>query len=194
MSISQIGHLTGFVALEDPSDKFGAPTYSCKIAFEGAAADKMKIDIDKVMAESKAKSLSPTNAEPPYKMDGKKLVVSFKRKAEITAKTGVVYTFTVKLFDCKGAPITDKVHIGSGSKVRVNYQPYLWNVQSQGGAGCTLQLDHAQIIDLVAYEGGSGGGNPFDEVDGYPIVKADSNPFTEESSAVKSAIEVDIDF
>lgn len=180
MALTPKGTLTGFIAIETPSQKFG--TYSCKMAFEGAEAKAMKAAIDKHMADSAAKA-GGGNAKPPYVVANKQLIVNFKQKAEVKSKTGKVYEFTVKLFDCKGKEVEEVLGIGEGTECRISYSPYMWNVQSQGGAGVTMQLEMVQIIKLVKYEGGGSGGNPFDAVDGdYVAAVKDSNPFEEDDA------------
>lgn len=174
--LTPIGQLTGFVAIETPSVKFGPATYSCKMAFTGTEAKKMKEAIDMIMLDSKAKSGSKGSANPPYKVEDKQLIVSFKQKAEIKSRAGKVYEMTVKVYDAKGQPVNEVLGMGSGTECRISYSPYMWTVPSLGGAGATLQLEMIQILKLVKYEGG-GGGNPFGEVEGDFVIETKTNPF-----------------
>jgi len=176
MALTTVGTLTGFISIETPSAKYG--TYSCKMAFTGDNAKSMKASIDKHMADSLAKSGGSDQAKPPYKIVDKQLVVNFKQKAEVKSKAGKVFEFTVKIFDCKGQPVEEVLNIGEGTEARISYSPYMWNVATQGGAGITMQLDMVQVVKLVTYDGGSGGGNPFDAVEGdFTAAKKDVNPF-----------------
>jgi len=182
MPVTPQGTIVGFVAIEKPSDKFGPATYSCKMAFTGAEAKSMKANVDKHMAESMAKSGDKGLAKPPYVVVDKQLICNFKQKAEITTKAGKTFEFTIKLFDASGNEVEEVLNIGEGTQARISYEPYMWSVPSQGGAGCTLQLSMVQIIKLVAYAGGTGG-NPFDAVEGdFTAAKKDSNPFTQEAA------------
>lgn len=178
MPLTQKGTVTGFSAIEKPSDKFGAATYSCKLSFTGEEAKRMKATIDGLMDESQAQHKAKGLANPPYTVANKTLTVNFKRKAEVTTKAGKHYEFDVKLFDSKGKEVEEILNIGEGTELIISYNPYLWSVQSQGGAGVTLQMDMAQVVKLVQYDVG-GGGNPFSEVEGdYVAAAADVNPFT----------------
>jgi len=178
MALTLIGTVHGYSAIEKPSDKFGPATYSCKLTFTGEAAKKMKAAVDALMAESKATKKASGNAKPPYTIVDKQLIVSFKRKAEVTTKADKHYEFDVKLFDCKSKPVGKLLNIGEGTELIISYSPYMWNVQSQGGAGVTLQMEMAQVVKLVKYSSNGGGGNPFEEVDGdFTVAEKDTNPF-----------------
>ena len=177
MANTPVGTLKGFVAIETPSTKFDdAGIYSCQVAFTGESAKAMKKTVDEIMAGalSSAKR-SKRGANPPYTIEGKELVVKFKQKARIKSKAGEVFEKTVKIFDAKAKPVTEQLMIGEGTTVIVNYSPYTWDVAALG-AGCTLQLEMVQILDLVKRSGG-GGGNPFDEMEGFTAAKKDANPF-----------------
>lgn len=180
MALTPVGTVTGFSAIEKPSDKFGPATYSCKLEFTGEDAKNMKATIDRLMEESKAQHKAKGNAKPPYTVSNKVLTVNFKRKAEITTKAGKHYEFDVKLFDCKGKPVEEVLNIGEGTQLRISYTPYMWSVQSQGGAGLTMQMDMCQVVKLVKYSGSGTSSNPFGEVEGdFTAAKKDSNPFEE---------------
>ena len=185
MALTPKGTVHGFSAIEKPSDKFGPATYSCKLAFTGESAKKMKADVDALMAESKATHKTKGNAKPPYTITDKKLIVNFKRKAEITTKAGKHYEFDVKLFDCKGKPVEEVLNIGEGTELIISYKPYMWAVASQGGAGVTMQMDMCQVVKLVKYEASGGSSeNPFGEVEGeFTAAKKDANPFVEADTA-----------
>lgn len=174
--LTPVGELTGFVAIETPSDKFGPATYSCKMAFTGKNAKEMKALVDGHMKESATKQKATSSATPPYKIVDDTLVVNFKQRASVTTKTGKTFEFDVKLFDCKGKPVEEVLNLSAGSVVRISYAPYMWSVPSQGGAGCTMQLEMVQVIKAVKYNGG--GENPFGEEEGtYEAAKKDTNPF-----------------
>ena len=181
MPLTPIGKVTGFSgAIEKPSQKYG--TYDFKLSFTGAAAASMKKDIDESMAVSLAIGKAKTNAQPPYESLVDELVVRFKRKAEIVTKDDRHYEFSVKLFDSKGKPIEEVLNIGEGTDMIVSYEPYLWDVASQGGCGITVQPNMAQIVNLVKYDGS--GGNPFEEIEGtYEAADKDSNPFEDDSES-----------
>ncbi len=176
--LTPIGTVTGYSgAIEKPSQKYGS--YDFKLAFTNGNANQMKKDIDQYMLESLAQGNSNDNATPPYKRVGDELVVTFRRKAEITTKDGRHFEFDVRLFDSKGKPVEELLGIGEGTELIVSYTPYIWDVSSQGGCGITMQPDMIQVVNLVKYEGGVGG-NPFGETEGtYEAAKKDGNPFEE---------------
>ena len=177
MANTPVGTLKGYVALESPSTKFDeAGVYSCQVVFKGNDAQSMKKVIDGLMADSLSSAKrSKRGANPPYTIEGKELVVKFKRKARIKARSGEVYEHKVKLFDANAKLIEEELLMGEGTKVIINYSSYCWDVASTG-AGCTLQPDMVQVLDLVKRSGG-GGGNPFDEMEGFTAAKKDANPF-----------------
>ena len=179
--LTPIGTLTGFVAIEKPSDKFGPATYSCKLALTGESAKEMKETIDQYMKTSAIEhETNGKNTKPPYEIKDQRLIVRFKQKAEIRSRaSGKTYEFTIKLFDANSVPIETLLNIGEGTECRISYKPYMWSVPSLGGAGVTLQLEMVQIIKLVKYEGSNSDENPFDKVE-----SPHSNPFEEDSTVV----------
>jgi hypothetical protein len=173
------GKLVGFVAIQTPSTKFDSDgVYSCDVAFEGDAAKQMKKTIDSLMKESLAETKGKRSANPPYRIEGKKLVVKFKQKARIKTRRGDVWEKEVAVYDSKAKRVEEDLQIGEGTEVIINYGTYFWNVSSQG-AGVTLQLEAVQIIDLVKRTAGSAS-NPFIEVDGFTAADKATNPFDDD--------------
>lgn len=195
--VTEIGEVTGFVAIEKPSTKFNEDgTYSCKLVFSGKSAKIMKDKIDGYMAAAKAETRAKGNAAAPYKIVGKTLVVNFKNKAVIKKRTGETINVMIRLFDAKNKEVSEPMGIGVGSKVKIAYTVYSWSNPSQGGAGITLQPAMVQVIDLVkASFGGGSEGSPFGEEEGYAAEKS-GNPFDEpEAEAPAETVEEDdIDF
>lgn len=192
MNLTPKGKLTGFVAIEKPSDKFGPATYSCKVAFEAEEARAMKATIDDLMKKSEKKAGKPGVAKPPYVISNKQLIVTFKQKAEIRSKAGKVYEKTITIYDSKANVVEGFLNVSEGSTVRISFDPYMWHVASQGGAGVTLQLHSVQVIDLVTFGGGNNADvNPFDEVEGTFAAANGGNPFKHADEEVEVAIDAD---
>lgn len=178
--VTPVGTITGFVAIEKPSTKFNEDgTYSCQVAFTGDAAREMKERIDGYMQASKLTSKGKKMAAAPYTIEDKTLIVKFKNKAIIKKRTGETINLTVRVYDAKNKECTEPLGIGEGSKVKVAYQPYLWNVASLG-AGCSLQLSMVQILELKKASF-AGGGSPFGEEDGF-TAGPKASPFEEGDS------------
>lgn len=176
-TVTPQGKLTGFVAIEKPSDKFGAATYSCKAEFEGESARIMKETVDNLMKQSEKKAGKSGIAKPPYITTNKKVIVNFKQKAEIKSRTGKVYEKTVTIYDSKAKVVDEFLNMGEGSTVRISFDPYMWAVASQGGAGVTLQLSSVQVLDLVTFGNGDSNANPFEETEGTFEAANGGNPF-----------------
>lgn len=176
MEVTPIGRLTGFTAIERPSTKFDDNgVYSCQVAFKGEGAKAMKKLIDGYMEKSLDSNKSVKKAaNPPYSVENKELIVKFKQKARIVSRSGEVYEKDVKIFDAANEKVNEPLFMGEDSQVRVAFNPYMWQVPALG-CGVTLQLEMVQVIELVKREGG--GGNPFEEMEGFVAAKKDVNPF-----------------
>jgi hypothetical protein len=70
---------------------------------------------------------------------------NFKMSARYTAKDGSTVEQRPVLFDAKTNPMTDRV--GSGSIIRVGFEPYLWNTPALG-VGISLRLKAVQVLEL----------------------------------------------
>ena len=80
----------------------------------------------------------------------------FKNRASYEYE-GKVVENRVVLKDRHGQIVESR--IGSGSLIRVGFEPYVWHVASMG-VGMTLRVKAVQVLELVEYNGG--GGDDFD--------------------------------
>ena len=76
-----------------------------------------------------------------------------------------------KVFDCKGKPLVEQLIVGNGSRIKIAFEPYGYDVPSIG-VGASLRLKAVQIVDLVNAEVGGFG---FGEEDGNFVVEANNN-------------------
>lgn len=65
--------------------------------------------------------------------------------------------------------------IGNGSKVKVAFSAWPWDMA--GAKGMSLELEMLQVLDLVEYERNV---DPFDEEDGYEVPPEVETPFQKE--------------
>ena len=107
----------------------------------------------------------------------------FKQKAEIKGKDGVI-KMRPMIFDAKLKPITEDIGIGSGTKMRVSFEPSPYVVSGQECVGVTLRLKAVQIIELVEYTGGgSGESYGFEAEDGFAAEDTDYGDDTDNEAA-----------
>lgn len=189
MPITPVGTLVGYVAIEDPSTTYDPDgIYKCKVAFTKDAAKAMKEIIDTNMDKSFKDGSNKKKADPPYIVEDKKLIVTFKQKAKITLRSGKTKDIDIPIYDMDGEVISHELHMGEGSQIIVAYKPYLWETP-QYGAGCTMQLNMVQVVKVVEYAGGDDdNGNPF--ANDTPAAEKDKNPFEQ---TIDSQNEVQID-
>lgn len=92
-------------------------------------------------------------------------LIEFRFKRKELTKTGVVKAPPVVMDSQKNLWPREKL-IGNGSKIRVAFSPWSWDMG--GLKGMSLELEMVQVIDLVEYGGGQGD-DPFDLEDGYVV-------------------------
>jgi hypothetical protein len=182
--------------LTKPDTKFNPDgEYKVKLEIPGDSASDLTTFLDEQfeMAVAKAKKDNPgkkiKEGNAPYETDEDtgKVVVSFKLKAKVTPKNGDPFEQRPALFDAKGKPIKD-VNVGGGSTMKIAYEvvPYYTAI---AGAGVSLRLKAAQIINLVEFSGGaSAEGFGFGEEEGYEAedTPAAQNGFTDEETSNNS--------
>lgn len=138
--------------------------------------------VAKAKKENAGKKIKEGNQPYEVNEDTGKVVVSFKLKAKVTPKNGDPFEQRPALFDAKGKPLSD-VNIGGGTKGKIAYEvvPYYTAI---AGAGISLRLKAAQVIDLKQFSGGAGADAfGFGEEDGYEAEEsaAEQNGFTNEN-------------
>lgn len=151
--MTPFGVLRGFSAIVKPSTKFDDNgVYSFNLEFAGEDAKVMKKKIDGWMKKSLVDNEASRNANPPYTInkDDKTLTVRFKLKAVIKTRKGDEWERSIDLFGPKGGKITKPKKYSDGTELRVNCEPYMWNVPSMG-AGITLQPLAVQFRKVVEW-------------------------------------------
>ena len=160
--------------LNSPDNYEGKETYNVKLRYpmDGAGVTELKALIDEQfdenfreqceIAKSAGKKRPKKCVHIPYRLveddTGEPtgdIEFSFKLPASIKERPT-----QVKLFDAKGQLMEDCPAIWGGSKLKVNFYFYGWNVGS-AGAGITLRLRGVQVIDLVT------GGGGYDDAESY---------------------------
>jgi hypothetical protein len=152
--------------LNEPDTKFNVDgVYSAKIhvsegdyhAFKNALDKWFAGEYQRLCQENGNKKLrmalsSPLSITPEgdYQIYAKQVAKKQTKKGELT--------FTIALFDSKGAKITDGPSVGSGSILKLAVEPAAWYSPTVG-AGYTLRLKAAQVIELCEFGGSSGGDN-----------------------------------
>lgn len=179
--------------LTKPDTKFN-PDGEYKVKLEirdPAEAAKLTAFLDEQfdLAVAKAKKENPgkkiKTGDVPYHTDEETgtVIVNFKLKAKVTPKKGDPFEQKPAIFDAKGKPLKD-ANIGGGSKLKIAYEIVQYYT-AIAGAGISLRLKAAQVIDLVEYTGGAGAdAYGFGEEDGYEAEdnSADANGFSEEDN------------
>lgn len=148
--------------LNEPDTKFNVDgVYSAKIhvseqdyhSFKGQLDKWFDGEYNRLCQENGNKKLrkalsSPLTITPEgdYQIFAKQVARKQTKKGELT--------FTIALFDSKGAKITDGPNVGSGSIVKLAVEPSAWYSPTVG-AGYTLRLKAAQVIELCEFGGGN---------------------------------------
>lgn len=178
--------------LNEPDTKFNVDgVYSAKIlvtegdynAFKGQLDNWFAGEYKRLCEENGNKKLRMALSCPLSITDAGDYQIYAKQVAKKQTKKGEL-TFTIALFDSKGAKITDGPSVGSGSVLKLAVEPAAWYSPTVG-AGYTLRLKAAQVIELCEFGGGSGGGDNFgfsSEEEGY-VSNGESfnSAFTEDS-------------
>jgi hypothetical protein len=164
-------------------------------AMEGAlveAKEKYAIAKQEYSALGKNKNGKKPPTEPkmvdkPYFTDDENGVVTFTFKMTASGeskKTKQKFTQKPALFDAKGKPVVTDIKIGTGTTGKISYEvvPFV----SPLGAGASLRLKAAQIIELVEWGSGNAEHFGFGEEEGFSAPTgteaAEQNGFTDEST------------
>lgn len=175
----------GYPRLVEPDTKFN-PEGEFRTNLSLDTPDKLKAFIDKQLDESvksatESEGKKVKRADPPYKVDDDGIIqFKFKLKHNVTYN-GKSWQNKVALFDAKGTPLSN-VSIGGGSQAKVAFEvvPYY---TATVGAGVSLRLKAAQIIDLVEYNGSATADKfGFEEEDGFDATDVETTESTEEEA------------
>lgn len=133
-------------------------------AFQAFLDEMLEKSVEKAKQENKGRI---KEADAPYTIDEDNgdLLVNFKLKASGTTRDGKEFTQAPALFDAKGKPF-DGDAIWGGSRIKVSFEvvPFYTKLI---GAGITLRLKAAQIIELRQGGGASAENYGFGEEEGY---------------------------
>jgi hypothetical protein len=115
------------------------------------------------------------------------VLFSFKTKASGKAKDGTPWNRKPALFDAKGKPMPAGVAIWGGTRGRISFSVRPYFVDGQATAGMKLQLEAAQIIDLVGPGQRAASGYGFGEEEGFDSAGFEAAASEEEASAPQAA-------
>jgi len=165
--------------LFSPDTKFDSNgLYRTKLTLPKADAKSIVDEIEGTIKEVASQNEGKLSPHKPYKsLEDGTVEFTFKLKAKVNTKSGTDFEQRPKVFDAKGVPITEKLSVYSGTKMKVAFQcvPYFTNML---GSGCTLRLKAVQILELV--EGKGNGENVeesfgFSQEDGFEMKPAVKN-------------------
>lgn len=205
--VTQVG-VAIYPHLVEPDTKFNSEgEYKVKLRLapdsvitdaKGKRVSDVQSFIDEMMAKALEKAKQENKgkikeADAPYEIDEETgdVLVNFKLKATGKTRDGKEFTQKPALFDAKGKPAEVKA-VWGGSKIKVSFEvvPFYTKLI---GAGVSLRLKAAQIIELVA---GSGGGSAdsygFGKEEGYEAEdEAADNGFSSDESDEATADDED---
>jgi len=160
--------------LTKPDTKFNADgTYSVALTFrddDGAFTTLINREFEAAVAKAKeqneGKKIKSAD-QPIVENEDGSITLKFKLNAKVTPKNGEPFEQRPALFDAKGTPLGLDTKIGGGTKMKVAFEcaPFFTSLI---GAGISLRLKAAQVIELVEYSGGGdGSAYGFGKEDGY---------------------------
>lgn len=94
------------------------------------------------------------------------LVFKFSLKG-VDRRRAAGKAYEIQVVDAQKKPVVDKPLVGNGSTIRIASFVYPYYMAMSKEIGLSMMWSKMQIIDLVEYNGGSGGGSYFDEEDGF---------------------------
>lgn len=163
-----------------PDTKFDANgVYQVNLRMSKTDAKPLVKVIDETIEETAKSSSSKSKkfaSKPYYKAtdaDGNEtgeIEFKFKQKAIINTKKGEM-KMQPKVFDCKGKPLVEQQMVGNGSRIKIAFEPFGYDVASIG-IGASLRLKAVQIVDIVNSDTGGFG---FGEEEGNFVVEAKNN-------------------
>lgn len=151
--------------------------YSITIKFKPEYTEKLKTQLESFLeevqkSEDGSKKKWSRNPIPGYsELEDGSIVFKFKSKRK---NSNGEWT-KIPLVDSKNNVVDPMTSIGSGSSVRVMFQPAVYHGSSTVN-GVALYLDKIQIVNLVEYAGTSAG---FDEVEGGFVAESKEDSFDE---------------
>lgn len=166
--------IASYPKIDRPDTKFDDNgQYSCDIVIPEADAETFMKRLIAYHKEKLGKAPSKSGNsmwEPVEDDDGEPtgdIKFKIKVKNKISKKTGKLWDRKPRVFDAAGNLIKGETNLGGGSKVKVSFELYDW--ESGGKEGISLQLQAIQILELVEYTGGGASADEygFGEEEGY---------------------------
>jgi hypothetical protein len=186
-----------WTSLNKPDVRYKAEgVYEVKLAFDGddpavqalvARLEKMRDEkFDEVVAELTADgkaglakkitkaAVFEVEEDPETGAETGRLIKKFKMTASgISKKNNKPWSRKPKLFNARGVELKVAPNVGSGSVLKVSFDPFPYYTPKDKEVGLSARLEAAQIIDLVAFGERDAGGYGFGEEDGYDGVPED---------------------
>jgi hypothetical protein len=159
--------------LSEPDTMFNPEgLFHTKLVCKKSECDKVKKAIDDLIArEVKNQHDQDPNkaikkAPLPYEVRDEEIIFNFKLRASGTRKSdGKTFTQEPNLLNNDHTPFDKNLKIWGGSKLRITFEPYTWNMPI--GIGCTLRLKTVQVVELVT----GGSSNTLGDLKPGPVVE-----------------------
>jgi hypothetical protein len=195
-----------WTSLNKPDTKWKAEgVYEVKLAFDGddEAVQKLVAKLEKLRDEkydeiveelkadgkaglvSKIKKVAVFEVEedPETGEETGRLIKKFKMTASgVSKKTGKKWTRKPKIFNARGVELTNAPSIGSGSVLKISFDPFAYYSPKDKEVGCSTRLEAAQVIELVSFGEKDASGYGFGEEDGYDDVPQGSARDTDDDT------------
>lgn len=156
---------------------------------------KMKVASRKKLGEVKPNDLFTEVYDPETEEPTGQVEFKFSMKASgVAKKTGKKWERKPALFDAKGNPMKKIAAIWGGTIGKVSFTTSPYFIPGTAAAGLKLQLEAAQIIELVAGGQRNASGYGFEEEDGFEYAEEESFSDETEGSDDSSEEEEEGDF
>jgi len=141
--------------LSEPDTMFNPEgLFHTKLVCKKSESEKVKKAIDDMIASEvkKQHDQDPNKqikkAPLPYEERGEEIIFNFKMKASGVRKSdNKPFTQEPNLLNADLTPFDKDQKIWGGSKLKITFEPYAWNMPI--GIGCTLRLKTVQVLELV---------------------------------------------
>lgn len=183
--------------LNEPDTKFDADgVYHTKLAFDAddssaaalvAKLEKVRDDffdatVQRLIDEKKAgkaknlKKLEVVKAEVDDETGDEtgRIILVAKLKSKGSSKDGKTWTNKLDYFNAKGVQLKNPPRIGSGSKLKLNFEAKPYLRETDGVVGVSLRLNGVQILTLVSGGARTAADYGFGEEDGDDIGDVDT--------------------
>lgn len=186
-----------WTTLNKPDVRYKAEgVYEVKLAFDGddTAVQKLRTQLEKLRDEKVAEIVEELERDgkgglakkikvlPVFDIEEDsesgeetgRLIKKFKMSASgVSKKTGKKWTRKPDIFNAKGVKLPSAPNIGSGSVLKISFEPYAYYSPKDKEVGISARLQAVQIIELVAFGERDASGYGFGEEEGYDAVPQD---------------------